>query len=93
MAVYCQTVPLVQVPLRRRRGPLGLGWRRVAGDQAIASGPGAEPVAAQHPPYPIGGEPDAAPLGPGEFGGDAGWPEAGMAEGEGHPRCSTSTLV
>ena len=35
----------LQVPLRRRRGPLGLGWGGVAGDQPIALGPGAQAVA------------------------------------------------
>jgi hypothetical protein len=76
----------VQVPLGRRRGPLGLGRSRVAGHQPITLGAGAEAVAAQDPPHPIGGQDTPAPLGPGQLGGDPGRPKAGMAKGEGdHP--------
>jgi hypothetical protein len=76
----------LQVPLRRRLGPLRLWWGGVAGDQAVALGTGGQAVAAQDPPHPVGRQDNPAPLGPGELGGDPGRPEAGMAEGEGdHP--------
>jgi hypothetical protein len=43
-------------------------------------------MAAQHPPHPVGGEPDRTPARLGQLGGDPGRAEAGMPEGEGdHP--------
>jgi hypothetical protein len=76
----------VQVPLWQWSGPLQLGRSRVAGHQPIALGAGAEAVAAQHPPHPIGRQHDPAPGGPGQLGGDPGRPEPGMSKGEGdHP--------
>ncbi len=60
----------LQVPLRRRLGPLRLGWGGTPADQAIAPGPGAQVVAAQHPPDPVGRQLDGAPARLGELGGD-----------------------
>jgi hypothetical protein len=73
----------LQVSFGRRLRSLRLGWGGVAGDQPIALGARVEAVAAQRPPHPIGQQPDAAPGGSGELGGDAGRTEPGVAKGEG----------
>jgi hypothetical protein len=64
----------LQVPLRRRLGPLRLRRGGIASHQAVALGAGAQAVAAQHPPHPVGRQPDAAPLGSGELGRDPATP-------------------
>jgi hypothetical protein len=74
----------VQVPLGRWGRPLRLRWGGVAGHQPIALGPGVQAVAAQHGPHAIGRQPQLAPSWLGQFGGDPGRAEAGVAEGEGH---------
>jgi hypothetical protein len=70
----------LQVPLRRRLRPFRGRWRRVAGDQPVAFGPGREAVAAQHPPHPIGRQDDPTPLRPGQLSSDPGRPEPRVTE-------------
>ena len=67
-----------------RFGACRLGRSGVAGDEAEALTPGVEAVALEDAPDAVVGEPDAAPLRPGELGRDARRSEAGVAEGEGH---------
>ena len=73
----------LQVALRLGLAGSRLGRRGVAGDEREAFAAGVEAVAPQHAPDTAGGELDAAPLGPGQLGGDARRSEAGLAEGEG----------
>ena len=64
------------VPRRLRR-------RGVAGEQAVAQGPRADAVPAQHAPDAVGGDHEAAPLRTGELAGDVRRAVAGVPEGEG----------
>src|SRR5262245_8615255 len=68
--------------LRRfgRRSLVGVG---VAGDERQALLAGREAKAPKHEPDPVLGDPDPAPLGPGELAGDPPRPEPGVAEREG----------
>ena len=55
----------------------------MAGDQGEALGAGVQVEAPQHRPDAVLGDPDPAPLRPGELGRDPPRPEAGVAEREG----------
>ena len=68
----------------RRPGRLGRGG--MAGHQGKALGPRAEAMAAQHPPDPVGREPDPYPLLAPQLGGDARRAVARVGKREGqHP--------
>jgi hypothetical protein len=65
---------------------LGLGRRRVAGDEAEPLGARGKAMAAKHRPHAVGRDLKAAPLRAGELGGDALGPEPRVGEREGeHP--------
>ena len=83
----------LQVPLRRRLGPLRLGWRRVAGDQPIALGPSGQAVAAQDPPDPLVDSRIPPHLGLASSAAMRAGPKPGWPRAKATTRCSTSTLV
>ena len=73
-----------------RFGACRLGGRGVAGHEAQTLVAGVEGVALEDASDAVVGEPDAAPLGACQLGGDARGPEAGLAEGEGHDALPSS---
>src|SRR4029453_15940185 len=88
----CRTSPAGPAHLDDRRAgaapaaawavPAPVG-RRSRRPQAVALGSGRQAMAAQHSPHPVGRQADLTPLWSGELGGDPGWAEPWVAEGEG----------
>jgi hypothetical protein len=76
----------VQVAFRERHRPLRRRWSGIAGDQAVALGPGVQAVATQHPPHPLVDNTIPPHLGRASSAAMRAGPEAGMAQGQGdHP--------